>query len=332
MIVNMMFFRSMLWVCPAACLLAQTTPPPQPNATPVPKPSVTFTQMPPAAMPTVAPDKVIITVGEQKITAKQFDEIISALPQQYQASARGNARKQFADNLVRILVLSQEGKRRGLDETAQFKTQVQFQNANILAGITYDQMGKEAKIDDAEVRKYYDEHRKDFDEVHARHILVRMKGSPLPVKPGQKDMTEDEALAKAQEVKKKLEGGADFATLAQQESDDTGSGPHGGDLGFFHQNQMVPAFAEAAFKMKPGEVSEPVKTQFGYHIIKVEAVKSYDELRPEIEKKLRPEMAQKAMDDLQKKSGVELDPVFFAPPAPPHVPSLMPGMNAPSSK
>ncbi len=231
---------------------------------------------------------------------------------------------------MRILVLSQEGRKRGLDETAQFKTQVLFQTANTLASIMYDELGKEAKIDDAEVHKYYDEHRKDFDEVHAQHILIRMKGSPLPVKPGQKDLTEEEALAKAQEVRKKLEGGADFAELAKQESDDTGSGPHGGDLGFFHQNQMVPAFAEAAFKMKPGELSEPVKTQFGYHIIKVDGVKSFDELRPEIEKKLRPEMAQKEMEDLQKKTGVELDPVFFAPPATPHAPTLMPGMNSPA--
>jgi peptidyl-prolyl cis-trans isomerase C len=329
MIGNMMFFRSMLWVCPAACLLAQTPPPAQPNATPVPKPTVTFSPAAPAAMPTVAPDKVIITVGDQKITAAQFDEIIEALPQQYRAPARGSARKQFADNLVRILVLSQEGKKRGLDGSAEYKTQVQFQSANILAGMTYEEMGKEVKIDDAELRKYYDEHRADFDQVHARHILVRMKGSPLPVKPGQKDLTDEEALAKAQDLKKKLDGGADFADLAKQESDDTGSGPHGGDLGFFHHNQMVPAFADAAFKMKPGEVSEPVKSQFGYHIIKVEAVKSFDELKPEIEKKVRPEMAAKALEELQKKDAVELDPVFFAPPAAPHVPSLLPGINHP---
>jgi len=332
-----MSFRSMLWVCPAACLLAQTPPPGNapsagPNATPVPKPSVTFSPSAPAAVPTVAPDKVIITVGDQKITAAQFDEIIEALPQQYRASARGAARKQFADNLVRIMVLSQEGKKRGLDASAQFKTQVQFQSANILAGMTYEEMGKEVKVDDAELRKYYDEHRSDFDQVHAQHILVRVKGSPLPLKPGQNDLTDAEALAKAQELKKKLDAGADFSELAKQESDDTGSGSRGGDLGFFHHNQMVPAFADAAFKLKPGEVSEPVKSQFGYHIIKVEAVKSYDELKPEIEKKVRPEMAAKELEDLQKKSAVELDPVFFAPAAPPHVPSLLPGVPPPSSR
>ena len=282
-------------------------------------------------MPSVAPGTVIITVGEQKITAAQFDQIVSSLPAQYQTVARGNARKQFAENLVRIMLLSQEGKRRGLDETAEFKTQAQFQTANLLATATYDQLGKDAKIDDEAVRKYYDEHRKEFDEVHARHILIRMNGSPLPVKPGQKDLTEEEALAKVQEIHKKLEGGADFATVARQESDDTGSGPNGGDLGFFHQNQMVPAFADAAFKMKPGELSEPVKTQFGYHLIKMEAVKSFDELKPEIEKKMRPELAAKTLEDLQKKTVVELSPAFFGPPAPVHVPSLMPG-NPPASK
>src|SRR5262249_10524798 len=141
---------------------------------------------------------------------------------------------------VRILVLAQEGHRRKVDETAQYKTQINFQNSNILAGLTFDQIGKETKIDDAELRKYYDAHLNELDQVKARHILIRMKGSPLPVKPGQKDLTEEEALAKVQELRKQIEAGKDFATLAREESDDTGSGSNGGDLGYFHHNQMVP--------------------------------------------------------------------------------------------
>lgn len=332
----MSFFRSMLLVCPAAVLLAQT-PPPKPSAapaTPVPKPTVNLTAIPPTTPPpppSVPPDKVIITVGDQKITAAQFDQIISsALPAQYQASARGPARKQFADNLVRVLLLSEEGKRRKLDESPTYKTQIFFQQANILAGLTYDQIGKDAKIDEADVRKYYDQHKKEFEQVRARHILIRMQGSPLPVKPGQKDLTDAEALAKAQEVKKKLDAGADFAELARTESDDNGSGANGGDLGFFHHNQMVPQFEEAAFAMKPGQVSDPVKTQFGYHIIKVEAVKSYEDVRPEVEKKMRPEMAQKTLSDMEKKAGVQLDPEYFPAPPPASVPPAPP--SAPAGK
>lgn len=319
----MSFFRSMLLVCPAACLLAQTPPPATPVApnSPVQRPTVTTSTIAPSLppMPVVAPDTVVITVGDQKITAAQFDQIVNALPPQYQASARGSGRRQFADNLARVLLLSQEGKRRKLDETPSYQTQIMFQNANVLAGMTYDQLGKDAKIDDADVRKFYDEHKKDFEQVRARHILIRMQGSPLPVKPGEKDLTEAEALAKAQEIRKRIvDGHEQFDAIARAESDDNGSGANGGELGFFHRNQMVPPFEEAAFAMKPGDISQPVKTQFGYHIIQVEGVKTFDDVRPDVEKRMRPELAQKALTDMEKAAGVKLDPAFFpAPPAPP---------------
>jgi peptidyl-prolyl cis-trans isomerase C len=332
----MMFFRTVLLVCPAAFLLAQA-PTPQANpstATPIPKPAVTLTPMAPtvAQAPAVPPDKVIISVGDQKITAGQFDQIIASLPAQYQAQMRGPGRKQFADNVVRILVLAQEGRRRKLDAQPRFQTQVMFQTDNILAGMTYEDLGKDVKIDDADIKKYYDEHQKDFDEVHARHILIRMKGSPLPVKPGQKDLTEEEALAKAQEVWQKLKTGEDFATLAKQESDDTGTGTNGGDLGFFHHNQMVPAFADAAFQLKPGETSQPVKTQFGYHIIRVEAIKGYPDVKADVEKKMRPDAAAKALEALQKSSGVELDPQYFGASTPPPPPPVRAPLTAPPAK
>src|SRR3982751_6605530 len=103
-----------------------------------------------------------------------------------------------------------------------------FQNANMLAALTYEQLGKDVKLDDAEVKKYYETHKAEFERVHARHILIRAAGSPLAVRPGEKDLTDAEALAKAQEIRKKIEAGADFAALAREESDDTGSGSNGG--------------------------------------------------------------------------------------------------------
>jgi peptidyl-prolyl cis-trans isomerase C len=277
---------------------------------------------------TVPPETVVLTVGDVKITAAQFEQIVSTLPPQVQASARGPNRRQFADNLVKVFVLSQEGKRRKLDETSAFKTQLQVQTANALASATYDQISKDAKIDEGEVRKYYEEHKGEGERVHARHILIRVQGAPMPVRPGQKELTDAEAQAKATELRKKIAGGAAFEQLAREESDDATSGMNGGDLGFFGHNQMVPPFEQAAFALKPGELSEPVKSQFGYHIIKVEAkeAKTFEEMRPEIEKKLRPEAAQKALDALQKETKVDYNATFFAPPAPTvTIPSPLPG-------
>ena len=131
--------------------------------------------------------------------------------------------------------------------------------------------GKAALTPDA-MKKVYDEAVKQMgneQEVRARHILVP---------------TEDEAKAVLAEVKK----GTDFAELARQKSKDPGATAEGGDLGYFGKEQMVPEFAEVAFKLDKGQVSDPVKTQFGWHIIKVEdkrtkPVPEFDKVKDQIE-------------------------------------------------
>ena len=305
-------------VCPAACLLAQT-PPPKPAspvdapATPFSKPRAAMSPAAPAKAPSVPPDRIVLTVGNFNLTAAQFDQLIDMLPEQAKSQARGPGRKQFADNLVRILVLAQEGKRRGLDQTPSYKLQSSFQLNNYLAGLTFSQIGKEGRASEADARNYYDQHKQDWDNVSARHILVRFQGSQVPLRQGQKDLSDAEALAKAQELRKRIVEGADFAALAKIESDDVGSGANGGDLGTFHHGQMVPAFDAAAYALKAGEISEPVKTQFGYHIIKVEKreTKSFEEVRAEIDRRMAPEQSQKALEELVKSSNPVLDPEFF---------------------
>jgi len=135
-------------------------------------------------------------------------------------------------------------------------------------------LGFRPEPDYASIRKYYEEHSGEFLQAQARHILVRFQGSHVPVRPNQPDRTEAEALARARELRQRIIGGEDFAAVARLESDDEGSGkgvaPGGGDLGTFPRGTLMPAFEEAAFSLPIDQVSEPVKTSFGYHIIKVE--------------------------------------------------------------
>jgi len=299
----MNFFRSLLFLVPAVCLLAQNPPPAAPAPAPAP------------AKPAVAPDKVVLTVGDEKITAAQLDLIIDSLPEQYRIAARGAGRREFGQNLARILVLAQEGKRRKLDADPGYKTQAQFQLDNFLANKTFTEINSHLKPTDADLQKYFDAHKGDYEQVHARHILIHTR----PLAAGQKEQSDAEALAKAQEVRKKIVGGADFAAVAAQESDDTGTKTKGGDLGTFKHGQMVPPFDQAAFTLPIGELSEPVKTQFGYHLIKVESreTKTFEEVKPEVEKRVAPQMAQEAITALEKQSTVVLDPDFFGPPTPP---------------
>jgi peptidyl-prolyl cis-trans isomerase C len=315
----MMFSRSLLLFGAASCLLGQT-PPPQPAGTP-PMPQVKMeVENPGVKQPEVPPNRVIIAVGDTKITAAQFDRLIESLQPQYRNLARGTGRKQFADNVVKMLVLAQEAQRRKLTETDDYKARAMFQNANIMAAMLVEQLGKDVQVPESDVRQYYADHKAEFEQVHARHILIRFQGSQVAVRPGAKDLTDAEALAKAQEVRKKIQDGLDFAELAKLESDDTGSGANGGELGSFRHGQMVPSFEEAAFALKVGEVSEPVKSQFGYHIIQVIShdSKSFDDVKADLEAKIKPAQAQKNVDktieELQKSHPPVLDPEFFGPP------------------
>ncbi len=266
------------------------------------------------------PDRVVATIGDEKMTAAQFDAIVDGLPQQYQAQVRGPAKRQFMDQYIMIKVLAQQAVVMHIDEHPATKLQIQFAKDNILANMAGKAMVENEKIDDAALHKYYDEHKSDFQQVSAHHILIRFKGSPVPLKEGQKDLTEDEALAKAQELAKRLKAGEDFAVIAKAESADAGSAAQGGDLGApFKHGQMVKPFEDAAFSSPAGQISEPVKTQFGYHIIRVDKVefKPFDEVKPEIEAKLKPELARKQMDELKTNFSVNLDEKFFGPPTPP---------------
>ena len=269
--------------------------------------------------PTLPPGRVILQVGDIQLTAGQLEQILEAYPENTRVFVNGPGRKQFIEQLIRVLLLSQEGKRRKLDQTDRYRNQLTYSAAGILTTHTDEDIRKNIKIDDAMLKEYLEKHRLEYMQLRARHILIRMQGSGAPLLPGQKDLTEAEALAKAQEIRQKIAAGADFAELARSESSDTVSGANGGELGFFKRGQMTPSFEEAAFGLKIGEVSQPVKTAMGYDLIQVEEdkpVKSFEELRPEIERNLRNELARKYVDDLKALTKIEVDPEFASPAQP----------------
>ena len=305
----------------AEAVFAQAPPP----ATAKPKPATAEPGVAKPAEAAVTGDAVVITIGSEKITANEFNSFVDSLPDQYRAQAQGPMKRQVAEQIASMRLLANEARRRGLDQEKTLQNRIKLQTENMLAGAAMNEMMKTAPVNEAAVQKYYNEHKGDYEQVKARHILIRFKGSPVPVRAGQKDPTEEEALAKAQEIRKRLLAGEEFAALAKAESDDTGSGAQGGDLGEFKRGSMVPAFEEAAFKLPVGQVSEPVKTQFGYHLIQVEKkdARKLEDVRSEIENRLKPEMAQKAIEDLKAKTNITYNDAFFGPaaaapkPAPP---------------
>lgn len=178
---------------------------------------------------------------------------------------------------------------------AQFESVVQTQGEETVKQmVKVDLLRKkaaeaEAEVTDEDIKAYYDTLE---GQIKASHILVA-----------------DEATAK--EVKEKLAAGEKFEDLAKEYSTDPGSAQNGGDLGWFGEGAMVPEFQEAAFKLKEGEVSEPVKTDFGFHIIKVtETVKPFEEMKESLKETVReqkvqqPDTIQNALDQAIKDSNV----------------------------
>ena len=265
------------------------------------------------APPAPAADPVVLTVGSEKITRSMFQDIIASLPAQQQVQLQTpEARRSLAEQLAELKIMAQEGRTRKLDQSDGYKTKLALQSDQILASAVYQELVG-GNPDEPALRAYYAAHKQDWDEVKARHILIRMQGSKVPVREGHKDLTDEEAVAKAKEVRAKIVAGAKFEEVAKAESDDTGSGDNGGDLGTFGPGQMVPEFDEVVFKAPIGQVTEPIKTAFGYHLILVEErkSKSFDDARAEIEQKIRPEMGQKAIEGLKAKATVVYDAGYF---------------------
>src|SRR5215469_2584935 len=194
-----------------------------------------------------ADDPVVITVGTEKITKSQFELLVAALPEQQKAAVQTpDGKRKLAEQYAEMKALVQDARAKKLDQTPLIKTRLSMQEDQVLANADYSSLG-DAKPDAAAVQAYYNSHKAEWDTVKGRHILIRFKGSQVPLKLNQKDLTEDEALAKAKELRAQIMAGAKFADVAQKESDDTGSGANGGDLGEFSKGQMVPEFDKAAF-------------------------------------------------------------------------------------
>ncbi|MBI3033347.1 peptidylprolyl isomerase [Candidatus Woesearchaeota archaeon] len=144
-------------------------------------------------------------------------------------------------------------------------------------------------VSDEQIKTYYDENKDKLMQVKASHVLVCYKGAMFCTS----ERTEADAKARAEEVLKKAKEGKDFAELAKEYSDDN-SAAKGGDLGYFTRGQMVKEFEETAFNLSKNQVSGLVKTQFGYHVIKlIDRKTSFDELQEKIKKQLEAQNAEK---------------------------------------
>jgi peptidyl-prolyl cis-trans isomerase C len=231
-------------------------------------------------------------------------------------------RKQFADDFLRMRLLASEGTKAGLQNDPEVINQLNLMRENLVATAELKKIDSGITVSDAEIQKAYADNANQYEQVKARHILIAPKGSPAAQ--AGKDLTDEQAKAKAEDLRKQIVAGANFEELAKKESDDTGSGARGGDLGSFGHNQMVPEFEQAAFAAKVGDVTPVVKTQFGYHIIQVQdhTYTPFEQVRATLEKDQRQKKVSDAIDVIKAKANPQFDTAYFAA-----APATAPGVD-----
>lgn len=245
-------------------------------------------------------DKVVARVASQDITESEVLEFIKPFGQQaMMLYGSEDGRKMIINDVISMRLFALHAEETKMDETPEFKASLENAKRAMLAQAAMRDLIKDLVISDDDAQKFYDENPKLFvqpERVHARHILV----------------SGDETLEK---VKAELKAGKSFDVVAKEFSIDPGSAVKGGDLGEFPKGVMVKEFEEAAFALKnPGDVSEPVKTQFGWHIIKLEehiaeSSMPFEQVKPQILQELREQKTQETLEakskELEEKYKVE---------------------------
>ena len=279
---------------------AQTT-----SKAPTPAAGNPAAPMSPSAAPAVdekplPPDTVLATVNGKKITQLDVTLATEDLGSNISQQLKGKARDAYLlDYLIDGTLVSEKAKADKLDQTPDFGKKVDYAKGKILMESLLTVIAKSA-TSDAALHAIYDQAakaQKPEEEIRARHILVATE-------------------ADAQAALKRLKSGEDFAKVAKEVSKDPGS--EGGELGWFTKERMVPAFADAAFKLQPDQYSDPIKTQFGWHIIQVEGRRQktfppFDQVKDQLVRYA----IQKAQSDLiiELRKTAKIERTAAAPPA-----------------
>lgn len=250
---------------------------------------------------------VVAKVDGRDITRVDVFRYIKMLPENVQQLPPPAIYPMAVEQVINTRIVQNKAEDAGLENDPEVQQQLNLAKQQIIRSV-YVQRAVDKAISDAELKKVYDEkigELPDVEEIQASHILVP-----------------DEA--KAKEIIAKLEEGGDFAKLAAENSSDPGNKDKGGDLGWFSKQDMVPEFADAAFKLGKGEISKtPIKTQFGFHVVKVvdkraRAKPTFAEVKPMLKVEASREKLEGLLADWRKTAKVETfdingDPVKKAP-------------------
>jgi len=248
----------------------------------------------PAPAPGPSPSSVVATVGGEQITEADLAFAAEDLGQDLQQVPQDQIRAVLLAQMIDLKLMAQAGHAAKLEDSDLYKMRLSYLTDRALRRAYTKQAVSDAITPD-QIKAEYDKQiaaMPNVDEIHARHILVS---------------SEDDAKA----IKAQLDGGADFAALAKEKSIEPGAKDSGGDLGYFTQDKMVKPFGDAAFALKVNEVSQPIQTQFGWHIIQVldrrpAARPTLEALTPQIGQQLYVAKYRALFDQLRKAGAIDI--------------------------
>lgn len=251
-----------------------------------------------------APDTVLIEGGGQKITAGDVYAAITGMPPQERAHVMQDKTQlsTLVNDMYLRRVLAEQARSQGLDRDATNKILLQLAHDRALSELALVKIDNDSQPSDAQVteraRALYNKEAKAYNVpelISASHILVRTSADKAA------------ARKKAEELLAKVKAGGDFEAIARENSDDPGSSQRGGSLGQFPRGRMVKPFEDALFKLKPGETSGVVETDFGYHIIRLHEIRPAGKLPfEEVKAPLELQVRQQAVQDARKREAERL--------------------------
>jgi parvulin-like peptidyl-prolyl isomerase len=254
-------------------------------------------------------DTPVIEAAGFKMTKGEFEALLQGDQRYIAAMKDAGGRKALATDLARAFALEAEARRRQVDLVPTVQLKIRHATQQILGYELSQKIRADYMKDDARLTAHYEANKSFFSQPRVRQILVRTRGSELALRQGARDLSVDEARAKALALHAQLSAGADFAALARAESDDLGSRERGGDMGFILRGASPAKFEAAAYTTPLGRISEVVQTELGFHILRVE-----ERLAPplnDVRAVLANDLAHRDIETLLSK-GFEINQAYFS--------------------
>lgn len=261
------------------------------------------------ALAQVTDSTPVIEAGGSALTKADFEQLLSSDSRYLGAAGQATARRALAVTFGKALALETEARKRKLDQVPSIQLKIRHATQQILAFELLSKMRRDQLNDDVALTAVYEQNKASYAQPKVRQILIRTQGSELAQRPGTRELSVDQARAKAVALRAKLAAGADFAALARLESDDLGSRAKGGEVGFVARGSTGANFEAAAFNLPIGELSKVIQTEHGFHILRVEERQSQP--LSAVKAVIANELAHREAEALMQ-NGYRLNDAYFA--------------------